>query len=70
MTTYYKEGGIKSIGSFENNELNGEYREFHPDGSVMLEGTYKHGVKDGKWVTFDESGKKIETVKYVNGEVK
>lgn len=36
--------------------LNGTYKEFHPNGEVKVQGNYKNGLFDSKWLYFDERG--------------
>ena len=46
---------------------NGVYREWYPNGQLALEGMYKDGHKDGKWVEWDSSGRKISEKYFDNG---
>ena len=35
----------------------GYYKRFDEDGQINIEGSYKDGYRDGKWVWYDENGK-------------
>lgn len=37
----------------------GPYREWFPNGAPAVEGEYSEGRKSGKWIEWDESGKKL-----------
>jgi antitoxin component YwqK of YwqJK toxin-antitoxin module len=37
----------------------GEYTEWYPNGARALLGEYREGKKTGKWIEWDESGKKL-----------
>jgi len=40
---------------------------YYEDGSVRQEGTYKDGKLHGKWVSYDQNGKKIALANYEEG---
>ncbi|TCC91676.1 hypothetical protein EZ428_07920 [Pedobacter frigiditerrae] len=46
---YFKNESVKRVETFNNDVLNGSYREFWENGKLMLSGNYKNGVKDGVW---------------------
>ena len=45
----------------------GRYVVWFPNGKVALEGNFKDGLKEGKWVQFDEEGKKVVEREYIGG---
>ena len=45
----------------------GPYIEHFPNGKQKVTGQYVAGRKSGKWTTFDESGKVLETAVYKDG---
>jgi hypothetical protein len=52
----------------KGNYLNhGKYLEYSTRGSLLLEGEYSAGKKTGKWVEWDEEGKKVSEKWYENG---
>ena len=42
--------------------------EFYRNGQKSAEGTYKDGIKDGKWTGWHENGQKIVEGTWKNGE--
>lgn len=44
--------------------LNGDYKEFYPNGAIRVDGKYRKGRKSGTWKFYDESGTLTEKVKY------
>ena len=47
----------------------GKYLEYSPRGYLLLEGEYSAGKKAGKWIEWDEEGKKVSEKWYENGVV-
>jgi hypothetical protein len=66
----YFEGGNPSVSAtFMNGILNGPYKSFDGDGATILEeGLYKNGKKDGKWVENWYERKVVSRGQYLNGE--
>jgi len=67
LTSYeeYEKGllnGIKKV--FYSHRPGIMLEQSNPDGKVKLSGKYKNGEKDGKWIEYDEDGKKINTERY------
>ncbi len=59
FTTWYPEGYIKEKYTLDRNGLKtGAYEEYYPNGKPKVEGSYNGDVKEGKWTTWDEKGKK------------
>ena len=48
---FYKNGYLKSKGRYSKGEMHGHWQFFRQDGSLMREGSFKHGVKLEDWVT-------------------
>lgn len=59
--THYNELGLKR---------SGPYRVNHENGMKAIEGMYKDGKMIGKWTYYDESGKKIKQMEYIDGVLK
>ncbi len=57
---YYKNGGIKAQGKYKGKHMNGAWKFFRMDGSLMRAGSFKDGKQIGTWVTFDAKGKKVK----------
>ena len=45
----------------------GEYKEWSTAGQVLLEGQFVKGKKEGLWIQYDESGKKVAQKWFENG---
>lgn len=68
-TTWDEELGFKfSEETYLNNVLNGPYKEYHQNGEVKVNGSYKNGFYDGKWSYFDERGVPVGEGNYNNGD--
>ena len=59
---YYGPKGqvVVKIETYKDGVLEGGVTEFYLDGTTKLKGEYKAGEKIGKWVSYDENGKKKE----------
>jgi hypothetical protein len=45
----------------------GKYIEWHPNGVRALEGEYTAGYKTGKWIEWDDQGRKLSEKWFENG---
>ncbi|HLE00169.1 MAG TPA: hypothetical protein VJB59_07915 [Bdellovibrionota bacterium] len=54
------------LGQFVNN---GPYFEWYPNGKKALEGEYKTGRKNGRWIEWDEKGQKISDRYFEDGKL-
>lgn len=45
----------------------GPYQEWYPNGKLALEGGYKMGKKDGRWIEYDPNGRKVSQRFYEDG---
>jgi antitoxin component YwqK of YwqJK toxin-antitoxin module len=57
----------KELGRFEINDGNGKWSEWYDNGIKSKEGEIHHGIADGDWKQWDESGAPVETSKLQNG---
>ena len=75
VTTYYPDGTIRAVSTYENGRLNGIRRNYRADGSLASAETYKNNKLDGfkntyylndaSWRTeLYSKGKCIEIVEY------
>lgn len=68
-STYYIDGKIKEKGYYNmQNDYEGDYKKYHPNGNIMIEGKYKNNKKDGAWFYFNENGKIVQGGHYFNDE--
>jgi antitoxin component YwqK of YwqJK toxin-antitoxin module len=65
MKQYWEDGHLKFECNLVNNTIEGSTKTNYVDGTIHYEGSYIHGLKDGKWTTYDEYGKvsKVELYK-------
>lgn len=62
---FFKNGTIKRVENFNKEILVGKYKEYLQDGTVLLEGNYDNGQREGLWLERDGLNKLI----YLNGKV-
>ncbi len=53
--TYDGKGMILTEGPIKDGQMNG-LQKVYKGGEISVEGTYKHAVKDGEWIYFNEEG--------------
>lgn len=56
--TFYPSGSLKSVLTFVQDVMDGEYKYFDSKGKLQISGTYKNGKKNGQWVS--SAGRRIE----------
>ncbi len=52
-THYNDEGMIESFGEYKDGFMEGMWRFFREDGSLLETGDFVHSQKDGLWITYD-----------------
>lgn len=68
MSEYYKNGQLKAVAKYHNGRLTDIISYFDNRGNKLNKGTIKNG--NGTVNNYDETGKLIGTIIYVNGEIK
>lgn len=70
---YYYWYGSNSIhstqGGYAGNLLNGQYSEYYLNKSLKAQGSFKKGLKNGAWKTWNEDGTLAGTVNWSNGVI-
>lgn len=67
---WYSANAIHSTqGGFSGKLLNGLYTEFYLNKNLKEQGTYKKGLKDGIWKSWNEDGTLSQAAKWRNGTV-
>lgn len=61
---YYKNGGVKAQGKYKGKHMNGAWKFYRMDGSLMRSGSFKDGKQIGIWITFDAKGKKVKESRF------
>lgn len=55
--SYFEDGStLKSIANYNDGQLDGSYKIFHENGKIWIDGQYKNGHCDGKWIYYDATG--------------
>ena len=63
---FYEDGRIRALYRIKNDTIRKKI-SFHKNGLLQNEIYYKNGKKEGKFITFDIDGSKINTGNYRNG---
>ncbi len=69
----YKKGGplvrLRSYKDPELKVLEGRYFDYATNGSLRESGKYVNNLKDGSWRTYDDTGKVLTSVRYLNDSI-
>ena len=63
----YEDGSIRSQYNYNHDILDGEFKEFRPNGTLAKEGSYWNGKLDGLYVEYYEDGQKHFEIEYTDG---
>lgn len=61
---FYDNGHLKLEGRMRGDAMQGAWRWYRRDGSLMRSGSFKNGVQVGDWVTYDRAGQPVRTTHY------
>lgn len=64
---YFQNGVLRLSGHYENGLLQGPYEVFLSDNTIEISGAYKDNKAHGTWRFYDDEGKEIFALEYVNG---
>jgi antitoxin component YwqK of YwqJK toxin-antitoxin module len=64
---YYENGIPRLSGHYKNGLLHGSYEVYFSNNAVKIRGTYLENKSDGTWRFYDETGKEIYALEYLNG---
>ncbi len=64
---YYDNGAIRNKIKYKKGLAHGEAEFFYKNGALRMSGDYRKGKKDGKWLLYDEKGKKQGSEKWSRG---
>jgi hypothetical protein len=65
---YYPTGELKSISNYIHNSINGLELGYFENGSLEYKGTYKEGLREGKWTYYYNSGNIMAIENLYNGK--
>lgn len=66
-TQYYKNGNPRLSGHYKDGLLQGSYEVFFSNNTIKISGNYLDNLSNGTWRYYDESGKEVYVLEYVNG---
>jgi uncharacterized protein len=66
-THYYSDANESSKYHYQNDELDGPWKEWYSNHKLKAEGTYRKGAKDGTEIHYLPSGDKIQQTDYKDG---
>ena len=56
LTYFFKNGKVKAEGTFENNQMEGEWKFYKATGQLWQVGNFANGKKNGTWKRYDKNG--------------
>lgn len=65
---FYKNGQINMKSFLVNGLMHGAMIRYYKSGMTEVKGSYKNDLKDGIWTFYDEQGKVLDTIEYINGK--
>lgn len=63
---YYETGELLIEETYDQGILHGRYASYHMNGQLFSEGEYQHGKREGFFNVFDEDGKPLKRLLFVN----
>lgn len=63
---YYETGELLIEETYELGVLHGRYASYHMNGKLLSEGDYQHGKREGFFEVFDEQGRPLKRLLFVN----
>ena len=55
----FPNGALKAVGAMRKGKLDGPWKWYRQDGSLMRSGSFRSGVQTGTWVTYDRRGRVV-----------
>jgi diguanylate cyclase (GGDEF)-like protein/PAS domain S-box-containing protein len=65
---YFFSGQLKSEGQYQDDKLNGLYKEYSEDGQPYLEINFKDGIENGPYKEYFQSGPLAKEANFENGQ--
>lgn len=63
---YYESGELLIEENYDKGVLHGRYASYHPNGQLFSEGEYKHGRREGYFNVYDEGGRQVKSLLFVD----
>ncbi len=67
-TEFYENGSKKAVLEVDDGKLNGDATFYYDSNIIKIEGSYKNGVKNGKWKNYTEDGNILDKEKFKKGQ--
>ena len=64
--TYYYEGSLYEVKSWNKDVLDGDWKQFFMDGTLKMQSAYSQGKRDGKQIYYHPNGKVYYNGKYTD----
>jgi antitoxin component YwqK of YwqJK toxin-antitoxin module len=65
---WYKSQELKTThGSYDGRLLDGEYTEYYPNKQLKTKGSFRKGIKSGRWINWNEQGEYQYLCQWKNG---
>ena len=65
----YDNNFVEQVGYYDHEgKMDSVWTQYNELGKVTGIGSYSHGVKNGYWITYNDEGRKIFEVLYVEGK--
>lgn len=69
VVSKYSNNTIEQVGYLDQKgKKDSTWTQYNEEGEIIGVGSYSHGVKNGYWYCYNDNGRKIFEVLYVNGE--
>lgn len=62
--SFFQNGTRQSLNTYKEGMLNGDYRVWHENGELQIEGQYENNKEVGEWVFYDKDGNVKKTQKF------
>jgi antitoxin component YwqK of YwqJK toxin-antitoxin module len=62
--SFFQNGSRQSLNTYKEGMLNGDYRVWHENGELQIEGQYENNKEVGEWVFYDKDGNVKKTQKF------
>ena len=63
---YYETGELLIEETYDHDVLHGKYASYHMNGALLSAGQYQHGRREGYFNVYDETGKQLKRLLFVN----
>ena len=54
LTYFFKNGKVKAVGTFENDQMQGEWKFYRETGQLWQVGNFKNNKKNGTWIRYNK----------------